>query len=1039
MATYRWTGNSGDWNTAADWTPAAVPSPADAALIATASMVFVSVDTHEAQTVVGLMLDAPNATVEIDGTLNAPGGVIVDAGVLSVRGNLNTGTITDNATIVCIGMHLLDATPISLAGTVQQQSPDALTASTLTLGTSEVITQSGAVAAINSTVKNHESIINEGTIIAAVAGGSLTIAPLNFNNAGLISVTDESLTLGYDDGRNAGVRGSWSNGGTIVLGGNSALTLDGSILTTWIGSISGATSVTLAGTINNIGTMLHVGAGSMLGTIVLPRTGVINGGTIADGGNGFIENGGTFNAVTYQGPLTIGEGGRLVVTGGLSVGTIDLPGGIIDFQNSQTLDNATIELNGVAQLDVGTGGAALTLGPHGTIVSSADGAAVIIASNGTDLTAFINRGSILATSSGGSFVVMPSAGFTNQGMIFIGANQSFTIAPATGVFTNTKSGSVTVGGAGTLCIAGSSGTVTPIGNSGIITLASGSTLDLAGYFNIPALGSLINQGGLIKISGTFDGRGGTLAFGDGTELGQALLGGTLRNATVAPTDALSILPSGSATLQNLVWQAPPVLATDGLQLTLDEGVVITDAFGQPGTLTMSGAGDTLRIQNSLTGNVTQTLDAVRIIAGNARSAVTIAPSFLGGHFVLGADAVIASSAPGALLDLALGSSTSMDIQGTIAALANGGTVTLSGINAGLFQTHLTNDGTILLGFGDALNVTTPVSGHGTLGFTGAGRLILHQPGSFATSIAAFGSGDTIDLPGITADTAFWSPGQLTIAHGGSAIAALPMQGDYAGIFFHVVGDGAGGSAVVACLAAGTRILTTRGEVPIETLHEGDVAITFAGTAQPIRAVHIQHGGTSPIRVAPHAFGMRQPKRPLLISPDHAVFFDAMLIPIRHLVNDTTILRTDASDVRYFHVELPHHDVLFADGLPVESYLPARSSTEWEASGCAPLVVCGEAVQRARALLRRRATGRVAATARARGARPPPPETACDPPPARLPARPRSLRPAAQAPPGRCLDGIAPSAGPAARPAPPADLPPRGPRDRCANRPSPACR
>ena len=969
MATHKWTGASGDWSTAADWSPATVPSPADTALFATASTIFVSIGTHEAQTVVGLTLNAPNATLEIDGTLTAPGGVIVNAGVLSVKGNLNTGTIADNATIVCIGMHLLDATPISLAGTVQQQSPDALTASTLTLGTSEVITQSGGTAAINSTVKNHESIINEGTIIAAVAGGSFTIAPLNFTNTGLISITDESLTLGYDDGRNAGVRGSWSNSGTIVLGGSSALTLDGSILTTWIGSIAGASSVTLAGTINNFGTTLPVGAGSMLGTLVLPRTGIINGGTIADGGNGFVESGGTFNAVTYQGPLTIGEGGRLVITGGIGVGTIDLAGGTIDFQNSQTLDNATIALNGAARIDVGTGGAALTLGQHGTVVSNADGAAAVIDSNGSDLTTFINRGSILATASGGSFIVMPGAGFTNQGMIFIDANESFTIAAAAGVFSNTKSGSVTVGSAGTLCIAGGNGTVAPISNAGIITLASGSTLDLAGYFNIPALGSLINQGALIELDGTFDGGGGTLTFGDGSELGQAVLGGTLRNATVVPTNALNILPSGSATLQNLVWQAPPVLATDGLQLTLDEGVVITDAFGQPGTLTMSGAGDTLRIQNSATGNVTQTLDAVSIIAGNATSAVTIAPGFLGGHFVLGADAMITSSAPGALLDLAPGNGTSIDILGTIAALANSGTVTLSGINSGAFQTHLTNDGTILLGFGDALNVATPVSGNGTLDFTGAGMLILHQPGTFTTSIADFAGGDTIDLPGITADTALWSSGQLTIAHGGSAIAALPMQGDYAGIFFHVVGDGAGGSAVVACLAAGTRILTARGEIPIETLCEGDMAITVAGSAQPIRAVHVQRaGGTSPIRVAPHAFGMRQPKRPLLISPDHAVFFGDTLIPIRHLVNGTTIMRTDTSDVRYFHVELPHHDVLLAEGLPVESYLPAHSTTEWEASGCAPLAVCGETVQRAQALLRRRAIGRRAAVARARGVR-----------------------------------------------------------------------
>ena len=961
MATYRWTGSSGDWNTAADWTPAAVPSPADTVLIAPTGTVTVSIGSNEVRSVLGLTLNASKATLEIDGTLNAPGGVIVNTGVLSVKGTLNTATITDNATVISIGTHLLDATPISLAGTLQQQSPNALTGSTLTLGTTEVITQAGSAAVINSTIKNNEAVINEGTIVAAVAGGSLTIAPYNFANVGLISVANEALSLGYDDGRNGGVRGPWSNSGTIALSGSSALTLDGSVMTSWIGSISGAASVTLAGTIGNTGATLDVGTNSMLGTLVLPSTGLIVGGTIVDGGNGFIEHGGTFNAVTYQGPLTIGQGGSLVVIGGINVGTIDLAGNgaVIDFQSNQTLDNVTIELNGASvsnptQLDVGAGGAALILGPHGTIISSTAGADVVIASNGADLTAFINRGSIIGSASGGRFIVKPHAGFTNQGMIAIGAGESFTIAPGTGTFNNTKSGSVTVGAAGTLCIAGS-GTASPISNVGVITLASGSTLDLAGFFTIPLLGNLINQGAIIEINGTFDGLGSTLTLGSGTELGQALLGGTLRSATVAPNGALGILPSGSATLQNLVWQGPLDIATDNLQLTLDEGVVITDASGQPGTLTLSGGGDTLLFQNSVNGNVSQTLDAIDIIAGNATSAVTIMPSFFGGHFVLGADAVIASSSPGALVDLSLGSGTSMDIQGTIAALAYGGTVTLSGIDTGSIQTHLTNDGTILLGFGDSLDVATPVTGHGTLAFAGAATLILDRPGSFTAAIVGFGSGDTIELPGVIADAAHWSSGQLTIAHGGNLIATLPMQGNYSSVFFHVVGDGAGGSAVVACLVAGTRILTARGEVPIESLREGDMVITLSGSAQSIRAVHVQRGSDiPPIRIAPHAFGMRQPKRPLLVSPDHAVFFDGILIPVRYLVNDTTIAGIDARDVRYFHVELPRHDVLLADGLPVESYLPAHSTAEWEASGCAPLMVCGEAVEHARAMLRRRA-------------------------------------------------------------------------------------
>ena len=63
-------------------------------------------------------------------------------------------------------------------------------------------------------------------------------------------------------------------------------------------------------------------------------------------------------------------------------------------------------------------------------------------------------------------------------------------------------------------------------------------------------------------------------------------------------------------------------------------------------------------------------------------------------------------------------------------------------------------------------------------------------------------------------------------------------------------------------------------------------------------------------------------------------------------------------MEYFHIELPSHAVLLAEGLPAESYLdsghrtsfdndgmplclhPDFSSRVWEAEGCAPLCVTG---------------------------------------------------------------------------------------------------
>ena len=80
---------------------------------------------------------------------------------------------------------------------------------------------------------------------------------------------------------------------------------------------------------------------------------------------------------------------------------------------------------------------------------------------------------------------------------------------------------------------------------------------------------------------------------------------------------------------------------------------------------------------------------------------------------------------------------------------------------------------------------------------------------------------------------------------------------------------------------------------------------------------------------------------------------------------------EVDEVTYFHVELPRHDLILAEGLPTESYLGDRTDFEamrllgrrqsvrdhmWAAFGCAPLIVCGpelEAVRRHLASVTRR--------------------------------------------------------------------------------------
>jgi hypothetical protein len=134
---------------------------------------------------------------------------------------------------------------------------------------------------------------------------------------------------------------------------------------------------------------------------------------------------------------------------------------------------------------------------------------------------------------------------------------------------------------------------------------------------------------------------------------------------------------------------------------------------------------------------------------------------------------------------------------------------------------------------------------------------------------------------------------------------------------------------IACFTAGTRIRTKRGAVPVERLREGDLIARLDGSMAPMvwlgkrtirSATHLNPDEVTPIRVRVGAFGREMPSRDLLLSPEHAVYVDGVLVPVRMLVDDEKILRERIDFLRYFHVLLERHAVIFAEDMPVESYL-----------------------------------------------------------------------------------------------------------------------
>jgi hypothetical protein len=148
-----------------------------------------------------------------------------------------------------------------------------------------------------------------------------------------------------------------------------------------------------------------------------------------------------------------------------------------------------------------------------------------------------------------------------------------------------------------------------------------------------------------------------------------------------------------------------------------------------------------------------------------------------------------------------------------------------------------------------------------------------------------------------------------------------------------------------CFVEGTRIRTARGDVAVETLTEGDSVavhtrngvterpVVWVGRRRVNAAAHSDPERVLPIRIRRDAFAAGQPSRDLLVSPDHAIYLDGLLIPAKLLVNGGSIVQdTERSRVVYYHVELSEHSVIYAEDLPAESYLDTGNRVVFENGG-----------------------------------------------------------------------------------------------------------
>jgi hypothetical protein len=175
---------------------------------------------------------------------------------------------------------------------------------------------------------------------------------------------------------------------------------------------------------------------------------------------------------------------------------------------------------------------------------------------------------------------------------------------------------------------------------------------------------------------------------------------------------------------------------------------------------------------------------------------------------------------------------------------------------------------------------------------------------------------TATVPRDTADLSTPAHAQCPAGRPGSpAIGASPEPGTGAGI---------------TCLAAGTMVVTARGEIPADNLRVGEMILTMHGVPGRQPLIHVARRRVSwsgrpdaaslaPILIRAGALMRGAPIRDLRVSPGQGILLDGCLVPARLLVNGTTIVQEAATDgITYVYLWLETHGVLIADGTLTES-------------------------------------------------------------------------------------------------------------------------
>jgi T5SS/PEP-CTERM-associated repeat protein len=725
---------------------------------------------------------------------------------------------------------------------------------------------------------------------------------------------------------------------------------------------------------------------------------LLNGTTLTDAGTATISGtGGYFAGATVSGAGALWNSSAQLVVGYLGNGSL-----FIGTQGSVAAAAQGSTAAAVLGVGVGSSGELLVDGTGSAFTAAGQ---LDVGQSGTGYLLIDNQGT---AQTGGIAAEDPLQGFDVAQ--FLGGAGDAVVDGSQSLLSNTGRFVVGDAGFGTLLIEAGGTVITSPGTAvGLAGAVIGAQTGSDGSaVNVVGAGSGWNITGTLQVG---DAAAGSLAINSG---GAVTAGALDSAATTGGSGIISVVGTGSAlTLSGQLTIGDGASAELSILNGATVGAGNTDIglnAGGTGNVDIEGTGSELNIINSL--NIGDAGVGVLTLGNNTELTV-------GNNINVGANGILnqlGGSIDPSTITIAPsgrqgghGSTTaSVEISNAGTLYASSGTET---VNTPLITAPAGKSGILEIDTnGDLVLNVTSVDATQSVNFTdGTGILTLGTIGGFGGTIATVISGDEIILQGtsIAADSYNTTSDVLTLFNGtAGTIGALQLAASVDG--FALLPNGSGGITVAPCFMAGTRISTERGEVAVEDLREGDrvQVVRIAGATPPpnlgpLRGpspqgegeyIHVRDspspcgrgagGGVSaqpiiwighrtidcarhpdprkvwPVRIAAGAFGPNRPCRDLFLSPDHAVHLASVLIPIKHLINRTTIAQMPRDTVTYYHIELPEHSVLLAENLPAESYLdigdrsqfangggaitlhPDFSARVWEARGCLPLIVTG---------------------------------------------------------------------------------------------------